>query len=146
MASLKLSAIFSSAALCIFPSRVRVNPRHLKWVTSFRGVPLYVKVGIAEVSLLKKTNISLGAGEILILTPHEAHHSSRIMRTYHTHFGVPLAFGEYSWMVGWQRMKSKACVASLPSLGHSQQPQPHTFLPPPFWPQLSGPKNASWQE
>ena len=23
-------------------------------------------------------------------TPHEAHHSSRIMRTYHTHFGVPL--------------------------------------------------------
>ena len=33
-------------------------------------------------------NISLGAGKIL--TPHEAHHSSRIMRTYHTHFGVPL--------------------------------------------------------
>ena len=24
------------------------------------------------------------------LTPHEAHHSSIIMRTYHTHFGVPL--------------------------------------------------------
>jgi hypothetical protein len=24
------------------------------------------------------------------LTPHDNHHSSRIMRTYHTHFGVPL--------------------------------------------------------
>jgi hypothetical protein len=55
-------------------------------------------------------------------------------------------FGEYFWMVGWQKKKSKACVASLPSLGHSQQPQPRTFLPSPFWPQLSGPKNVSWQE
>jgi len=55
-------------------------------------------------------------------------------------------FGEYFWMVGWQKKKSKACVASLPSLGHSQQPQPSTFLPSPFWPQLSSPKNASWQE
>ena len=34
-------------------------------------------------------------------------------------------------------------VASLPSLGHSQQPQLRTFLPSPFWPQLSGPKNVS---
>ena len=76
-------------------------------------------------------------------------------------------FGEHFWMVGWQKKKSKACVAcnsakcstdstkhvtmlvtlrDLPSLGHSQQPQPLTFLPSPFWPQLSGPKNASWQE
>ena len=56
IASLKLSAIFS-AAVCILPSRVRVNPRYLKWVTSSRGVPSYVKVGIAEVSLLKKTMV-----------------------------------------------------------------------------------------
>ena len=32
----------------------------------------------------------IGGWRVLeILTPH-AHHSSRIMRTYHTHFGVPL--------------------------------------------------------
>jgi len=31
-----------------------------------------------------------GWRDLDILTPHEAHHSSRIMRTYHTHFGVPL--------------------------------------------------------
>ena len=56
-------------------------------------------------------------------------------------------FKEYFWMVGWQKKKSKACrVASLPSLGHSQQPQPSTFLPSPFWSQRSSPKNASWQE
>jgi len=45
-----LSAIFS-AAVCILPSRVRVNPRYLKWLTSSRGVPSYVKVGIAEWSI-----------------------------------------------------------------------------------------------
>jgi len=50
-------------------------------------------------------------------------------------------FKEYFWMVGWQKKKSKACrVASLPSLGHSQQPQPSTFLPSPFWSQRSSPK------
>jgi len=54
MVDLKLSAIFL-AAVRILPSRVRVNPRYLKRVTSSRGVPSYVKVGIAEVSLPKKT-------------------------------------------------------------------------------------------
>jgi hypothetical protein len=33
---------------------------------------------------------------LFILTPHEAHHSSRIMRTYHTHFGVPLG-NTFGW-------------------------------------------------
>ena len=33
---------------------------------------------------------SFGWRDLDILTPHEAHHSGRIMRTYHTHFGVPL--------------------------------------------------------
>ena len=59
---------------------------------------------------------------------------------------IRCTFGKYFWMVGWQKKKPKACVASLPLLGHSQQPQPSTFLPSPFWPQLSSPKNASWQE
>ena len=31
-----------------------------------------------------------GWRDLDILTPHEAHHSSRIMRTYHTHVGLPL--------------------------------------------------------
>ena len=31
------------------------------------------------------------------LTPHEPHHSSRIMRTYHTHFGVPLGTAPGWW-------------------------------------------------
>jgi hypothetical protein len=47
MTGLKLSAIFS-AAVCVLPSRVRVIPRHLNSVTSSRGVPSFVKVGIAE--------------------------------------------------------------------------------------------------
>jgi hypothetical protein len=70
--------------------------------------------------------------------------SSPFQRNYEDTFWC--TFGEYSWMVGWQKKNSKACVASLPSLGHSQQPQPRTFLPSPFWPRLSGPNNASWQE
>ena len=54
MADLKLSAIFS-AAVSMLPSRVRVIPRYLNSVTSSRGVPSYVKVGITELPLLKKT-------------------------------------------------------------------------------------------
>jgi len=48
-------------------------------------------------------------------------------------------FGEYSWMVGWRKKNLQACVASLPSLGHSQQPQQRTlflafaFLATTFW-------------
>jgi len=61
-------------------------------------------------------------------------------------WGSPLMVPLRVHMMGWQKKKSKACVASLPSLGHSQQPQSSTFLPSPFWPQLSSPNNASWQE
>jgi len=39
-----------SAAVCMLQSRARVN-----WVTSFRGVPSYVKEGITEAYLLKLT-------------------------------------------------------------------------------------------
>ena len=31
------------------------------------------------------------------LTPHDNHHSSRIMRTYHTHYGVPLGISPGWW-------------------------------------------------
>ena len=97
-------------------------------------------INLGQFELTLREHIIGGWRDLDILTPHEAHHSSRIMRTYHTHF-------VYLWGIlldgGMTEKKSKACVASLPSLGHSQQPQPCTFLPSPFWPQLSSPKNAS---
>ena len=41
---------------------------------------------------------TLGAGENLIIwLHHDNHHSSRIMRTYHTHFGVPLGIAPGWW-------------------------------------------------
>jgi len=43
------------------------------------------------------------------------------------------AFGDCSWLVGRQKKKSQACIASLLSLGCFQQSQPCTFLPSPFW-------------
>jgi hypothetical protein len=43
-----------------------------------------------QFELTLREHIIGGWRDLDILTPHEAHHSSRIMRTYHTHFGVPL--------------------------------------------------------
>jgi len=43
-------------------------------------------------------NISLGAGESLTIEHHmRLTHTSRIMRTYHTHFGVPLGIAPGWW-------------------------------------------------
>ena len=44
-------------------------------------------------------NISLGAGESCLdnLKPHETHHINRSMRTYLTHFGVPLEIAPGWW-------------------------------------------------
>ena len=39
------------------------------------------------------------------LTPQEAHSSSRIMRTYHTHFGIPLGTIPGWWDSGKKNMK-----------------------------------------
>ena len=41
-------------------------------------------------TLTLREHIIGGWRDLDILTPHEAHHSSRIMRTYHTHVGLPL--------------------------------------------------------
>ena len=46
-----------------------------------------INLGQFELTLREHT---IGGWRDDILTPHEAHHSSRIMRTYHTHFGEPL--------------------------------------------------------
>ena len=80
-------------------------------------------ISLGQFELTLPEHIIGGWRDLDILTPHEAHHSSRIMKTYHTHFGVPL--GNTS---GWwddRKKKSKACVASLPSLGHSQPSAEH---------------------
>jgi len=43
-----------------------------------------------QFELTLREHIIGGWRDLDILTPHKAHHSSRIMRTYHTHFGVPM--------------------------------------------------------
>ena len=79
------------------------DPTKIERATATSTVALFFYFSLAD------RIISLGAGEIGgsififlaageigglrdldILTPHEAHHSSRIMRSHHTHFGVPL--------------------------------------------------------
>jgi hypothetical protein len=88
-------------------------------------------INLKQFELTLHEHIVGGWRELDNLTPHETHHSSRIMRTYHTLFGVPLGI-----VPGWwdDSKKSQAYVASLSSLGDFQQSQPCTFLPSPFWP------------
>ena len=47
-------------------------------------------INLGQFELTLREHIIGGWKDLDILTPHEANHSSRIMRTYHTHFGVPL--------------------------------------------------------
>ena len=47
-------------------------------------------INLGQFELTLRERIIGGWRDLDILTPHEAHHSSKIMRTYHTHFGVPL--------------------------------------------------------
>ena len=81
-------------------------------------------------------NISSGAGESLTIWHHINSPFQQIYEDLSQTFWC--AFGDCSWLIGWQKKKSQACVASLPSLRYFQQSQPCTFLPSnsPFW--LSG--------
>ena len=47
-------------------------------------------INLGQFELTLREHIIGGWRDLYILTLHEAHHSSRIMRTYHTHFDVPL--------------------------------------------------------
>jgi len=47
-------------------------------------------INLGQFELTLREHIIGGWRDLDILTPHEAHHSSICMRTYHTHFGVPL--------------------------------------------------------
>ena len=51
------------------------------------------------------------------LTPHDNHHSSRIMRTHHTHFGIPLGIAPGWWDDRKRNHKPVLPVTYLPSLG-----------------------------
>ena len=97
-------------------------------------------INLGQFELTLREHIIGGWRDLDILTPHEAHHSSRIMRTYHTHFGVPL--GNTS---GWWNDRKRKQKPVLPLYLRLDIPSnfSRTFLPSPFWPQLSGPKNAS---
>ena len=61
------------------------DSQHLLDVVRFRQ-PINVK----EFELTLREHIIRNWRDLDNLTPYEAHHSSRIMRTHHTHFGVPL--------------------------------------------------------
>jgi hypothetical protein len=50
-----------------------------------------------QFELTLREHIIGGWRDLKILTPHEAHHSGRIMRTYHTHFGGPLGIAPGWW-------------------------------------------------
>jgi len=101
-------------------------------------------INLGQFELTLREHIIGGWRDLDILTPHEAHHFSRIMRTYHTHFGVPL--GNTS---GWwdDRKRNQKPVLQLPLYLRLDIPSNlsralsclrlsgHNFLP--------GPKNAS---
>ena len=57
------------------------------------------------------------------LTPHDNHHSSRIMRTYHTHFGIPLCtFGVPLGIApGWWDERKRNYKPVLPPLAYFQE-------------------------
>ena len=54
-------------------------------------------ISIRQFELTLREGIIGSWRELGSLTPHENHHSSRIMRTYHTHFGEPLGIAPGWW-------------------------------------------------
>jgi hypothetical protein len=130
--------ILWAIAFCLLKSLVKRRCKFSLRLSNFR-----MPYNLASLSIERCKRIIEGWRELNNLIPHETHHSSRSMRTYHTHFGVPLGIVPGCWD---DRKRNHKHVLSLPSLGYFQQSQPCTFLPSPFWPLLPGPKNASQQE
>jgi len=61
-------------------------------------------INLNQFELILREQIIGGWNVLTHLTPHETHHSSRIMRTYHTHFGVPLGIA-----FGWWNDRKRNC-------------------------------------
>ena len=55
-------------------------------------------INLKKFDLTLRKHIIRGWRELDNLTPHETHHTNRIMRAYHTHFGVPLGIAP-GWLV-----------------------------------------------
>jgi hypothetical protein len=116
--------------------------------TSLRLSKFWMPYDLASLSIWNSSsslcaNVSLGAGKSFDnLTPHDNHHSSRNMRTYHTHFGVPLGIAP-----GWWDDRKRNHKPVLPIYlrldisNNLSRALPCLRLY--FRPQLSGPKNAS---
>ena len=64
---------------------------------------------LGQFELTLREHIIGGWRDLDILTPHEAHRPSRIMRTYHAHLGVPL--GNTS---GWWDDRNRNQKPALP--------------------------------
>ena len=80
-------------------------------------------INIKQFELTLHERINGSWRELDNLTPHDNHHSSRIMRTCHTHFGEPLGIA-LGW---WDDRKSNhkpVVLPYLPSLGYFQPSQP----------------------
>jgi len=69
-------------------------------------------INLGQFGLTLREHIIGGWKDLDILTPHEAHHSSRIMRTYHTHFGVPLG-NTPGWWDDRKESKSLCCLSTF---------------------------------
>jgi len=54
-------------------------------------------INLKQLELTLREHIIGSWRELDNLTPHDIHHSSRIMRTYHTHFGIPLGIAPGWW-------------------------------------------------
>jgi hypothetical protein len=54
-------------------------------------------INLKQFELTLREHIIGSWRELDDLTPHDNHHSSRIMRTYHTHFGEPLGIAPGWW-------------------------------------------------
>jgi len=69
-------------------------------------------INLGQFELTLREHIIGGWRDLDILTPHEAHHSSKIMRTYHTHFGVPLGILLDGGMTE-KEIKSLCCLSTF---------------------------------
>ncbi len=68
------------------------------------------KINMSDFELLLREQIIRDWRDLDQIHPHDAHASSRVMRTFHTHFGVPIG-SQISW---WDDQK-RATKPTLPS-------------------------------
>jgi len=59
--------------------------------------PASLSINLKQFELTLREHIIGSWRELDSLTPHDSHHSSRIMRTYHTHLGKPLGIAPGWW-------------------------------------------------